>query len=163
MACEIISTPGAVFVLWGQPTPRDMDHVAEALEAAAKACGHPVVYVTRVPVNAPAPGAAARARLNKLMPIITQWFSTYHVVLEGVGFGAALKRGILVGLFQLSWRHKTFFVHSEVNEVPFAIAKDQRRPVHDIIGMALAKGLLTAPPPVSIAPPKFGSSSTRAA
>jgi len=162
MACEIISTPGAVFALWGQPTPRDMDRVAAALEAAATKCGHPVVYITRVPVNAPPPGPAARARLNQLMPVISKWFSTYHVVLEGVGFGAALKRGILVGLFQLSWRHKTFFVHSEVSAVPPSVGGEQRRAVHDLIGAALAKGLLTAAAPVSIAPPRFGSSNRAA-
>jgi hypothetical protein len=159
MACQIISTPGAVFCVWGQPTVQDMDRVAAALEAAYKACGHPVVYITRVPVNAPPPNAQVRARLNAVMPMISKWFSTYHVVLEGVGFGAALKRGILVGLFQLSWRHKTFFVHSEVPEVALAVPREQRQVVHDIIGAALAKGLLTCAPPVSMPPPKFGSSS----
>ena len=162
MACEIVSVPGALFVLWGQPSPRDMDRIAEALRAAAEACGHPVVYITRVPVNAPPPGAAARARLNTLMPTITKWFSSYHVVLEGVGFGAALKRGVLIGIFQLSWRHKTFFVHSAVNEVPLAVSKERRQAVNDIIGAALAKGLLTAAPPVSVPPPAFGKSNRAA-
>jgi hypothetical protein len=159
MACEIITTPGAVFVLWGQPTPADMDRVAEALEKAAAACGHPVVYVTRVPVAAPPPGAAARARLNKLMPVIAQWFSSYHVVLEGVGFGAALKRGILVGLFQLSWRHRTFFVHSLVSEVPASVSAEVRPAVNELIRAATAKGLLSAGPPNSMPPPpRFGAS-----
>jgi hypothetical protein len=159
MACEIITTPGAVFVLWGQPTPGDMDRVAEALKSAAAACGYPVVYITRVPVNAPPPGAAARARLNAIMPVISQWFSSYHVVLEGVGFGAALKRGILVGLFQLSWRHKTFFVHSLVSEVPLGVGREVRAAVDDIIRVASAKGMLTAGPPASVPPPRFGASS----
>ncbi len=159
MACEIISTRGAVFSLWGKPSPRDMDMVAEALDAAAQACGHPVVYITRVPVSAPPPNAEARATLDRLMPKLLPLFSSYHVVLEGVGFGSALKRGILVGLFQLSWRRKTFFVHSEVNEIPFILPKEQRTAVHDLIGAALCKGLLSAPPPVSLRPTRFGRSS----
>jgi hypothetical protein len=43
--------------------------------------------------------------------------STYHVVRDGGGFGAAMKRGILTGIFQLSSGRKTFFVHAIVAEV----------------------------------------------
>jgi hypothetical protein len=32
-------------------------------------------------------------------------------LLEGTGFVAALKRGILAALFQIRWRRGTFFVH----------------------------------------------------
>lgn len=161
MACEIVSTRGAVFTLWGTPNPRDIDRVKQALESAAEECGHPVVYITRVPVNAPAPDAATRARLDELMPSLVQSFSTYHVVLEGEGFAAAFKRGILVGLFQLSWRRKTFFVHANVHEVALNVGRECEAAVRAVLHLARIKDLLTAPPPVSVFPPKPGS--TRAA
>lgn len=151
MACEIISTKGALFALWGRPTPEDMDRVRAALQTAADACGHPVVYVTRVPVNAPPPDAAARARLDKLMPGIISVCSSYHVVLEGDGFGAAVKRGILTGMFQLSWRRKTFFVHATVNEVAPNVGLEQRRAVAAILELAARRGLLSGPAPDAVA------------
>lgn len=142
MACQILTTRGAVFVLWGRPSPADMDDVKATVEAAAAACGHPVVYVTRVPVNAPPPDASARARLDEVMPSLVKACSTYHVVLEGEGFGAAMKRGILTGIFQLSWRRKTFFVHADAKEVAPALAEDRRATVQHLLATAERRGLL---------------------
>lgn len=152
MACEIISTQGAVFALWGRPTPADMDRVQAALKAAAEACGHPVVYVTRVPVNAPPPDAAARARLDQIMPSIVSVCSSYHVVLEGDGFGAAVKRGILTGMFQLSWRRRTFFVHANVTDVARNVAHEQQRALATLLELAAKRELLTGPAPTSLSP-----------
>lgn len=131
-----------------------MDRVWAALQLAADECGHPVVYITRVPRNAPPPDGAARARLDKLMPGIVSVCSSYHVVLEGDGFGAAIKRGILTGLFQLSWRRKTFFVHASVNEVARNVAPEQHRVVSAILELAATRGLLSGPAPESLYPPK---------
>jgi len=157
MACEIVSTNGALFALWGRPTPEDMDRVRAAMQVAADECGHPVVYITRVPVNAPPPDAAARARLDQLMPGIIAVCSSYHVVLEGDGFGAAVKRGILTGLFQLSWRRKTFFVHATVNEVARNVDSEQQRAVAAILALAATRGLLSGPAPDSLSPPQAGA------
>lgn len=143
MTVQLISTVGAVFALWGRPTVADMEIVKEALEAAAAACGHPVVYVTRVPVDAPPPDALTRAKIDQLMPGFLQVCSTYHVVLEGEGFGAAVKRGILTGMFQLSWRRKTFFVHATVNEVERSVAAPQQPAVREVLAAAQARGALT--------------------
>lgn len=157
MACEIASTHGALFVLWGKPTPADMDRVWAALEVAAGACGHPVVYITRVPPNAPPPDAAARARLDELMPGILSLCSSYHVVLEGEGFGAAVKRGILTGMFQLCWRRKTFFVHANVNEVLRNVGPEQQRAVTALFALAAARGLLSGRTPESLSPSRSSS------
>jgi len=150
MACELVSTREAVFALWGKPALEDMDRVWSALELAAKECGHPVVFITRVPRNAPPPVGAARARLDELMPGIVSVCSSYHVVLEGDGFGAAIKRGILTGLFQLSWRRKTFFVHTSASEVARSLGSEQQRAVSAILELAATRGLLSCPAPDSI-------------
>jgi hypothetical protein len=152
VACEIISIRGALFALWGKPTAEDMDRVRAALQVAADECGHPVVYITRVPRNAPPPDGVARARLDELMPGIVSVCSSYHVVLEGDGFGAALKRGILTGLFQLSWRRKTFFVHATVKEVARNVGPEQQRVVSGILELAATRGLLSGPAPESLSP-----------
>jgi len=152
MACEVFSIPGAVFALWGKPTVADLERVWNALQAATDACGHPVLYVTRIPVNSPPPDAAARVRLDAMMPRISQVCSSYHVVLEGEGFGAALKRGILLGLFQLCWRQKTFFVHATVEEVFDHLPPELRPVAHAIVQAARARGLLVGPPLVSVPP-----------
>jgi hypothetical protein len=134
-----------------------MDRVRAALQVAADACGHPVVYITRVPVTAPPPDAAARARLSELMPGILAVCSTYHVVLEGEGFGAAVKRGILTGMFQLSWRRKTFFVHATVNEVARNVGSEQQRAVAAIFELAAHRGLLAGPAPDAPSPQRSTS------
>jgi hypothetical protein len=141
MACEIVSTDGAVFAVWGKPTTSDMDRVLAALRAGTDQCGHPVVYITRVPADAPPPDAVARARHDELMPGILKVCSSYHVVLEGEGFGAAVKRGILTGLFQLSWRRTTFFVHADVKEVSKNVAPPCRAAVNAILRVARDRGL----------------------
>jgi len=143
MACEFISTLGGVFALWGEPKISDLERVKAAVEAAAASCGHPIVYVTRVPVEAPAPDAQFRARLEQAMPSFVKACATYHVVLEGDGFGAAMKRGILTGMFQLSWRRKTFFVHAQVAEVASSVALEQRAVVTRLLDAADVRGLLT--------------------
>jgi hypothetical protein len=154
MPCEILSTQGALFALWGRPTPEDINRVRAALQVAADACGHPVVYITRVPMNAPPPDAAARARLDELMPGIVSVCSSYHVVLEGDGFGAAVKRGILTGMFQLSWRRKTFFVHATVAEVARNVGPEQQRAIAGLLELAAARGLLSGPAPDAMSPPQ---------
>src|SRR3954463_8588530 len=142
MACKLITTGGGVFALWGKPEIVDIDRVMAGLEAAAASCGHPVVYVTRVPTNAPAPDANVRAYLERLMPRLVKACSTYHVVLEGDGFGAAMKRGILTGMFQLSWRRKTFFVHATVTEVASSVPLEQRLAVSKLLEAARHRDLL---------------------
>jgi hypothetical protein len=117
--------------------------MAEVPAAAAK-CGHPVVYVTRVPVDAPAPDAKFRAHLEQQMPDLVKSCSTYHVVLEGEGFAAAMKRGVLTGMFQLSWRRKTFFVHAKVDEVASSVPLAQRADVSTLLDAAQRRGLLAA-------------------
>jgi len=156
VACEIVSTRGAVFALWGKPTVEDMDRVRDALKLAADTCGHPVVYITRVPRHAPPPDGAARARLDELMPGIVSVCSSYHVVLEGDGFGAAIKRGVLIGLFQLGWRRKTFFVHATVDEVARNARPDERPLVSAILALAATRGLLSDPRAGSIASSQDG-------
>ena len=143
MACQIVSTRGAVFALWGEAKPADIDQVLAALQRAVAECGHPVLYVTRLPVNAPPPDAAARAHLDRLMPNIATLCSTYHVVLEGEGFGAAIKRGVLIGLFQLGWRRKMFFVHATVEQVVASVTPDVRRALDNLLIATRAQGLLT--------------------
>jgi hypothetical protein len=63
-------------------------------------------------------------------------------VLEGDGFGAAMKRGILTGMFQLSWRRKTFFVHAQVAEVASSVPLDRRTDVARLLEAARMRGLL---------------------
>jgi hypothetical protein len=88
------------------------------------------------------------------MPGINSVCSSYHVVLEGDGFGAAIKRGILTGLFQLSWRRKTFFVHSSVSDVARNVGPDEQRAVSAILELAATSELLSGPAPASLFPPK---------
>jgi len=145
MTCQLITTQGAVFALWGdKPEIADIARVKLAVEAAAAECGHPIVYVTRVPEDAPAPDAQFRAHLDQALPGLLQACSTYHVLLEGDGFAVAMKRGVLTGMFQLSWRRKTFFVHAKASEIAAHVALEERLTVSKLLEAARRRNLLGA-------------------
>lgn len=147
MACEIINVDGGVFVLWGRPTRVDLDRVVERVEQVASAAGSPIVFVTRVPQSAPAPDGAVRTHLNELTPHFARLCSSYHAVLEGAGFMSAIKRAIMVGLFQFGFRNGTFFVHESERSVTAKMDGIDRARAQALLDLAAAKGLLTAGPP----------------
>lgn len=148
MACKIISSEAAVFALWGRPTFADVDDVLSAVRSAAKAAGRPVVYITRVPVDAPPPESDVRQRLNEAMPEIRAVCASYHVILEGDGFISAVKRAILASLMQFGWQRDTFFIHASAKQVSIKVARDYRDSVERIFYLAEQEGLLSASAPV---------------
>ncbi len=152
MACEFLTGDGVVYCVWGRPTTNDMDQVLLHLKANVEAAGRPAVYITRVPVDAPAPDAKVREYLNSLMPKIAGLCSTYHVVLEGAGFIAALKRGVLLSMFQMGNKRGTFFVHADVDEIFRNIKAERQLAVRALLIRADARGLLRGPTPVSVTP-----------
>jgi hypothetical protein len=147
MACEILSTEAAVFVLWGKPTKADMDRVVNRLELVASASGQSVIYIARIPKTAPAPDDDARAYMNLLMPRFVKVCSSYHAVLEGSGFVSAIKRAVLTGLLQWGFRNGTFFVHESEKTIAAKVGLGVRPAVETILNKAAARGLLTAAPP----------------
>jgi hypothetical protein len=148
MACQVISCEGAVFALWGKPAKEDLDLVASRVTQGARASGRPIIYITRIPADAPAPEPDVRQHLNELMPEFQRACASYHVALEGVGFVSSLKRAILAGLMQLGWRRGTFHVHASAREALFSVPRELRRDAETILAMAERQGLLTAPPPL---------------
>jgi hypothetical protein len=152
MACEIISVEGAVFVLWGKPTKQDLDRVVDRVELIASASGHPIVYIARIPKNAPAPDDEARSHMNALMPRFIKVCSSYHAVLEGSGFVSAIKRAILAGLLQFGFRQGTFFVHENDKGILAKVDRNMRRQTEAVLDLARKTGLLSAPPPEDFAP-----------
>lgn len=147
MACQILSVEGAVFVLWGRPTQGDLERVVERVEQVAAAAASPIVFIARVPQDAPAPDADVRTRLNELMPRFARVCSSYHAVLEGGGFVCAFKRAILAGLFQFGFRSGTFFVHDTDRDIMEKIVGSGRVRAEAMLTLAAARGLLTAGPP----------------
>jgi hypothetical protein len=153
LAVLTITSPGVLFALWGRPTKWDADRVTEQLQRLHAETGRQVVYIARVPVSAPAPEADVRRYMDELMPKFVECCSTYHVILEGKGFVAALKRGVLLSLFQLGWRRGTFFVHAFASEVVHKLPREQHADVADVLERARAAGFLTSDAPTTIPPP----------
>jgi hypothetical protein len=149
MAIRIISCEGAVFAVWGKPTMDDVEMIVSRVQLVAKTSGRRIVYITRVPVDAPAPEPDVRQRLNEIMPIARKLCSSYHVILEGTGFVSAIKRAILAGLMQLGWPRGTFFVHASYKTAPLKVAPEIQPDAEAILALAGAKGMLTGPAPVN--------------
>jgi hypothetical protein len=156
MACIVIKVPGAVFSVWGKPENADVVRVLEALKAASQEAGKPVIYVTRVPNDAPAPEPEVRKHLNGLMPTIVKCCSSYHVVLEGQGFMAAVKRGVLTSLLQPLWKKRVFHVHATTNGVIGSLPADERDLATRLLKVANEKGCLACSAP-QVAERAFGS------
>lgn len=156
MAVNIVSGPGCVFSVWGKPKREDMDLIERELRQTAAVSGGPVTYVTRVPVDAPAPDPDVRRHLDALMPKIVESCSSYHVVLEGRGFVAAVKRAVLNSLFQIRWRRNLFFVHASSSEVPFAVSPARAPQVKAVLERARVVGLLSTDS-ISSVPPTAAS------
>jgi hypothetical protein len=77
----------------GVPTKQDMDRLVHAGQAAARECGHRVIYISRVPAHQPASSAEVRRYIShQLVPTLAESILASHIVLEGEGFAAALKR-----------------------------------------------------------------------
>jgi hypothetical protein len=148
MACDIISTRGALFVLWGAPTTGDVDRLIQSLSVAVEQAGEPVVFVARVPVAQPPPSTEVRRHMAELMPKFLPLLSSYHVVLEGAGFASAVKRAILISLFQLTWRRERFFVHANIQEVHHSLEPKLHPAVHGLFDLAKSRGLLDATGPI---------------
>lgn len=129
--------------MWGEPTLADVERVLAELRACYTRARGPVVYVTRAPSDAPAPAPEVRAYLNSVMPVITTLCSSYHVVLEGSGFMAAVKRSVLLSLFQVSPRRNTFFVHSTVKEVAKKLAPEKHATLKKLLQRAERECLLS--------------------
>ena len=142
MACTIVSVPGALFTLWGTPPVEDLQCVSAEMQAAVERAGRPILYVARVPPRAPAPDAAARKYLNGMLAQFVASCSSFHAVVEGSGFGAAFKRGVLLSAFQLNWAQHKFYVHANMEQV-LDVLDGRARPVAAaIIASAGGKGLL---------------------
>jgi hypothetical protein len=145
MACEIIRSPGALFAVWGVPEAADVDRLLSELKAAAAEAGGPVVYITRVPVGAPPPKGDARNRLDALMPELLEHCASFHVLLEGDGFVAAFKRGVLTNLLQPFWKQRVFFVHADTADVLAKVSPERRANAEELLRTARLRGLTIGP------------------
>ncbi len=135
-----------MFAQWGVPAVEDMDRIARALRDAVTKAGGPVIYITRVPAHAPPPDANVRRHLDLMMPEFVEKCSAYHVVMEGDGFFAAMKRAVLLGIFQIRWRRGLFFVHSTIAELLAETAETDRETVSRVLESAKRAGLLASSP-----------------
>jgi hypothetical protein len=148
LSIEVCSTPGAVFALWGEPTIEDVEKLLDQLRAACRASSGAVVYVARIPSDAPVPSAEVRRYIDRNMTELVRLCTSYHAVMEGSGFVAALKRGVLVSMQQLAGRSKTFFVHGTTDEVLQKIERSKGPAVRRLFQEARHKGLLPASIPL---------------
>lgn len=134
-------------MLWGKPTVEDVERVMDRLELIAEKSDRRIVYLTRVPADAPAPDATVRKALESVMPRAAQLCSLYSIILEGDGFVSAVKRGVLTGLLMLGWRRENFLVCASASEVLPQSSGSVRDDAEHILYLAESKGLLTCGAP----------------
>lgn len=153
MACETIEQEGLFLAVWGRPTKDDFDRILTGIRQAVERTGKPVIYVARVPHGAPPPDGEVRRYIAQIMPEVLASCSTFHVVLEGDGFVAALKRGVMLSIFQICKQRGTLFVHSRCEEVFKYIDDQKQQPLRQLLQRARDRGMLDRIP-VSMSPPQ---------
>lgn len=151
MACETIEHDGIFFALWGRPTIEDFQQVLSGIRQVVERRGKPVTYVSRVPHGAPPPDADVRRYVAQIMPEVLSSCSAFHVVLEGDGFVSALKRGVMVSIFQICRQRGTLFVHSSCDDVFKHVDDGQLPGLRLLFRRAREKGMLQRMP-TSLAP-----------
>lgn len=162
MALEVICGAHTVYAVWGQPRMKDIIRIEKELAAARKKAGRPVLYVTRVPEDAPAPESDVRKYLNSRMTSIASYCSAYHVVMEGGGFFAAMKRAVLTTLFQIVGQRGMFHVHASITSVTRSVNPAELKDLNAILKLADGRGLVNGKPPVSVPPIIKGASMQQA-
>jgi cytosine/adenosine deaminase-related metal-dependent hydrolase len=145
MSCETVDMPGAMFCLWGTPQLSDLDRLLVSIRASFAAARGPIVYVTRIPANAPPPESHVRGAIARAVPELTTMCSSYHVILEGDGFAAACKRGVMLSLVQLSAERKKFRVHAHADEVLKTLQDPFRETAAKLLEEVRKQGLLDRP------------------
>lgn len=115
------------------------------------------MYVTRVPAGSPAPEGAAKQRLDQLFPRLLAHCSSYHVIIEGEGFVAAFKRGVLTNLLQPFWRKRMFFVHARCSDIKTKLLPHEKQAVETVLYLAEDNGLIAG----SLLPHQQASLKTR--
>jgi len=111
MACRILRSKGAVLTVWGKAQLSDLTEVTSNLELAVGESGGPVISVSILPAGVPPAEDAVRDQVMVLIPKLIGNCSSVHVVFEGEGFLAAIKRGVLTGLLRGTRRQHLFHVH----------------------------------------------------
>jgi hypothetical protein len=145
MACRIVRVQGAVFSVLGKSAREDTDQILGVVEEAAREHGAPVVYVVRFPPDAPAPAGEVLHHMKEVIPRAVAACSAYHIVLEGDGFGVAVKRAVLLGLVQLLPRG-TVTIYASMGE----LARRDRRDapmLEALLARATSDGLASGPSP----------------
>mgnify|MGYP001256862326 CR=1 FL=1 len=142
MACEIVETERALLAVWGTPQIDDVERLIKRLRVRVSETKTPIFYVTRVPSEAPAPTLDVRNCIKRRLPVIVEYCMSYHVILEGDGFTAAMKRAVLLSLFQLAHKRGLFHVHPTVEAFRQKLPFEWRSEITRLLELAATRDLL---------------------
>lgn len=145
MTCETLRHQNIYFVLWGTPEVADFDRILWDVRHLVRETGRSAVYIARVPAGAPAPDARVRSYMSQLAPEFFTVCSSFHVVLEGIGFVAAVKRSVMIGLFQLSKHRGILHLHESPAKLLERAPRDEAPAMRTLLNQASSAGMLSGP------------------
>jgi hypothetical protein len=109
------------------------------------------VYVARIPRDAPAPDGIVLRYLLSRIGAYKKYCSAYHAIIEGSGFGVAVKRGVITSVLQFSQTRSMVFVHAHVDAVLEIAKKQGLEHVRSVLEEARRKGMLGEMPEEQLA------------
>lgn len=142
MACEIVNFERVVFVMWGKPEFADLARIHHELSRVESVHGQ-VVFVARVPEDAPAPDAVVRKELSGRTGELIDRTLSYHVIMEGSGFANTVKRSVLSAIYMAKPSRKRLHVHSAYTDVLRAVPVQLRGEVARAFRAFFDRGLLS--------------------
>ncbi|HMJ16016.1 MAG TPA: hypothetical protein VK524_31585 [Polyangiaceae bacterium] len=132
-----------VFIVrWIQPAAGDAKKILKALRAARDSCSGPIVYLAVLPEDCTAPEESTRKEISDGIPVVLEYCSSIHMVLEGSSMKRATMRAIAAGMFLLTGKRGRVMTHETVLEA-LRRAEKLRVSPELIIAAAKAQKLLT--------------------
>lgn len=142
MSCEIVGTERTLYVVWGTPELIDVERVISHLQRRFEKTQERLLYVSRVPVGAPAPTPEVRRLLSARMDVFLRLCSGFCIILEGDGFSSAVKRAVLTSLFFVTLGRGTLHVYSTIDELRKNVTDEWRPELAQLLHLAEQEDLL---------------------
>ncbi len=142
MTCATGIVERVYLVRWEVPAAEDVQRILTEVANHHVRVGKKLYFVAVTTPESTAPDDATRRALGENLPKLLEWCESLHLVIEGKGFSATVRRAVAAGLFMVSGKRKSMFVHEDI----WAALEmtDYKARKYDIVALARSRGILAA-------------------
>jgi len=142
MTCATGIVERLFLVRWDEPVPSDVHRVVTEVGTASERLGQKLYFIAVTPANSKPPDEPTRRVFAANLPRLLERCESLHLIIEGTGFSSTVRRAVAAGLFLVSGKRKSMFVHDDIHAAlemtPYASRK------LEIVTLARSQGILQA-------------------